>query len=86
MRDTPNLKILVSAISLGMPNNVTRSIRGVLRTHSSIYDEVFLSPGRQIGMLPGWSNGIFSGRPGEVGGRHPRDVLGTNIWWLGLYL
>ena len=38
-----------------------------------------MSPGRQIGTSLGWSNRIFSGRPGEAGGGRPRDVLATNI-------
>ena len=32
---------------------------------------------------PGWSNGIFRERPGDVGGGRPRDVTGTNICQLG---
>ena len=42
-----------------------------------------MSPGRQIGMSPGWSNRIFRGRPGDFGGAHPSDVLGANICRLG---
>ena len=38
---------------------------------------------RQIGTSPGQSNRIFRGRPGDVGGRHPQDVLGTNTCGLG---
>ena len=50
------------------------------------------SPGRQIGTSPRChivpsperSNRIFRGRPGDVGGGRPRDVLGTNICRLGM--
>ena len=38
---------------------------------------------RQIGTSPGQSNRIFRGCPGDVGGRHPQDVLGTNTCGLG---
>ena len=41
------------------------------------------SPGRQIGMSPRRSNRIFKGRPGDVGGECPWDVLGTNTCPLG---
>ena len=37
------------------------------------------SPGRQFRTSPGWSNRIFTGRPGDIGGRRLRDVLGVNI-------
>ena len=33
----------------------------------------------QIGTSPGRLNRIFRGRPGDVGGRRPRDVLGDSI-------
>ena len=45
-----------------------------------------MSPGRQIGTSPGWSNRIFRGCPGDVGGGRPRNVLGTNICQLGVDL
>ena len=32
-----------------------------------------------MGTSLGWSNRIFSGRPGEAGGGRPRDVVATNI-------
>ena len=38
---------------------------------------------RQIGTSPRQSNRIFRGRRGDVGGRRPQDVLGTNTCWLG---
>ena len=42
MRDTPNLKILVSAINLQTCQiTLLDSIRGVLRTQLSFYDENF---------------------------------------------
>ena len=41
------------------------------------------SPGRQMGTSSGWSNRIFRGLPGDLGGGQPQDVLGTNIYWLG---
>ena len=34
------------------------------------------------GTSSGWSNRIFRGRPGDVGGTRPRDVLRTNIYRL----
>ena len=43
------------------------------------------SLGRQIRTSPGWSNWIFMGRPGDVGGGHSRDVLGTNVFRLGSF-
>ena len=42
MRDTPSLKILVSATNLyACQVTLLDSIRGILRTQSSFYDEVF---------------------------------------------
>ena len=45
------------------------------------------SPLCQIGTSPRWSSMIIRGRPVDVGidvgRRHPRDVLGTNICRLG---
>ena len=41
------------------------------------------SRGRQIGMSPRRSNRIFRGRPGDIRGGCPRDVLVTNICRLG---
>ena len=38
-----------------------------------------MSLGCQIRTSLGQSNRIFRRRPGDVGGEHPRDVLGTNI-------
>ena len=52
-----------------------------IRTSPGRYFET--SPGRQIGTSPRWSNMIFRGRTGDIGGRSPLDVLGTNICWLG---
>ena len=48
--------------------------------------QIRTSPRRQIGVSPGRSNRIFRGCPGDVGGGHPRDVLGTNICRLGIML
>ena len=48
--------------------------------------QIRTSPGRQIGTSLGQSNRIFRWRPGDVGGGHPRDVLGTNICRLGIML
>ena len=42
-------------------------------------------PGRQIETSPGWSNRIFRGHPRDVGGGRPRNILGTNICFLGLW-
>ena len=39
--------------------------------------------GRQIGKSPGQSNKVFRGRPTDVVGGCPWDVLGTNICRLG---
>ena len=47
------------------------------RTPPGLYIRTF--PGHQIGMYPRRSNRLFRGRPGDVGGECPRDVLGTNI-------
>ena len=43
-----------------------------------------MSPERQSGTSSEWSNRIFRGRPGDVGGGRPWYVLGTNICQLGL--
>ena len=42
-----------------------------------------MSRGFQIGLSPGWPYRFFRGCPGDLAGRRPRDVLGTNICQLG---
>ena len=46
--------------------------------------QIGTSPGCQIETSPGRSNRVFRGRPGDNGGGHPWDVLGTNICQLGI--
>ena len=52
-----------------------------IRTSPGLYYRT--SPGRQIGTSLGWSNRIFRGGPGDVGGGNLRDDLWTNFCWLG---
>ena len=81
---------MFSKSSRGRPENVLGTSRSnVLGTprinlHGTSCGRHFeTSRGRQIGTSRGWSNRIFWGRPGDVGGGCSRGVLGTNICRLG---
>ena len=72
--------------SRGRPINVLGTSR-VKHPGTFLERQIRTSPRRlietsqrcQIRTSPGWSNRIFRGGPGDVGGGRPRDVLGTNI-------
>ena len=49
----------------------------------SLERQIKTSPGHHFRTSLGRSNRIFKGRPGDVGGERPPDLLGTNICWLG---
>ena len=74
------LKVFLGMSWLNLPGT---SLERQIRTSPARHFRT--SPGRQIGTSPGLSNRIFRGRPGDVGGRRPRDILGTNIRRLGTY-
>ena len=72
---------------MGRPENVLGTSRiNVLET--SLEHQIKTSPGRHFRLSPGrqigTSDRIFRRRPGDVGGGRPRDVLGTNIYRLGI--
>ena len=81
---------VLSRSSRGRPENVLGTSR-INLPGTSLERQIKTSPGRhfrtsperQIGTSPGWSNRIFRGRPGDVGGGCPQDVLGTNTCPLG---
>ena len=82
---------MYSRYSKGCPKNFLGTSR-VNLPETSLRDQIRTSPGRYFetspgrhwdGTSPGWSNMIFRGRPGDIGGGSPLDVLGTNISWLG---
>ena len=69
--------------SQGRPLNVRlgRPLNVILERPQDV--RLGASPGHQIRTSPGWSNRIIRGRPEDVGGGCPRNILWTNIYRLG---
>ena len=75
---------MFSSLYLESSENVLRTSWNCL-PGTSLGRQIRTSPTRLFEMSLGCSNKIFRGRPGNVGGGRPQDVLGTNICRLGSF-
>ena len=80
-RERPENVLGMFRISL-QGTSLERHIRTSPGRHFRTSDWHF--PKSQTRMSSKWSNRISRGRPMDVGGGHPRDVLGTNICRVGI--